>query len=80
MAASVFVGITLVAVAGWLEGMAGGEIVRMIVLTLVAIFVFINLSVVMWMLCTDDDHPSVEDWKWGMDDSDVMEESEESDG
>ena len=55
MAAIVFLGVTIVAVNGWLEGMAGGEIVRLIVLTLVVIFVIVIVSALVWVLCPDDD-------------------------
>ena len=85
MALSLCVGLTVVALAAWFEGLLTPEIAGLILMA----FVIVNLSVVVWMLCTDNDQPSVgewkwdpsvEDWKWGMDDSDVMEESEESDG
>ena len=77
MAASVFVGITLVAVAGWLEGMAGGEIVRMTLRTLALLGFLTVIGILVRALLIDDDQPSVEEWKWGMNDSDVMEESKD---
>ena len=72
MAISLCIGLTVVALAAWFEGMLTTEITGLILMA----FVIVNLSVVVWMLCTDDDQPSVEEWKWGMDDSDVMEESD----
>ena len=76
MALSLCIGLTVVALAAWFEGLLTPEITGRILMAIV----IVNLSVVVWMLCTDDDQPSyVEEWKWGMDKTDRMEESEESD-